>query len=50
MLGAYLLELFELAGVRDAKVDETQCCRKGASECCWRIAWPARPEDAARGR
>jgi hypothetical protein len=39
MLGAYLLELFCLAGVRDAKVEEVACCRRGARECRWRIAW-----------
>ena len=43
MLGAYLLELFCLAGVADAKVAETSCCRAGASECRWHIAWTSAP-------
>jgi hypothetical protein len=40
MLGAYLLELFELAGVKAPRVAELSCCRKGAPECRWRIEWP----------
>ena len=44
MLGAYLQELFVLAGVRDPKADEHACCRSGAPACCWRIAWTAEPE------
>jgi predicted hydrocarbon binding protein len=39
MLGAYLSELFELAGVRDAKVEEVACCRRGSRDCRWRIEW-----------
>jgi hypothetical protein len=42
MLGAYLLELFAMAGVRDAKVEEVACCRKGASACRWQLEWSAR--------
>jgi hypothetical protein len=48
MLGAYVLELFALANVTDAKVDEVACCRRGAPECRWRIEWPARPGSPAR--
>jgi len=39
MLGAYLQELFVMAGVRDAKAVERTCCRSGAPACCWRIEW-----------
>jgi hypothetical protein len=39
MLGAYLLELFTLAGVQGVKVSESSCCRAGAPECRWRIEW-----------
>ena len=39
MLGAYLLELFELAGVKSPRAVERTCCRNGAPECRWRIEW-----------
>jgi hypothetical protein len=39
MLAGYLLELFVVAGAPDAKIDETACCRRGASACRWRIEW-----------
>jgi hypothetical protein len=41
MLGAYLMELFVLAGASSAKADEVACCRAGARECRWRIEWTA---------
>ena len=41
MLGAYVLELFELAGMREPRGDEVACCRAGAPECRWRITWSA---------
>ena len=41
MLGAYLVQLFELAGVRDVKVDERACCRLGAPACRWQLTWTA---------
>ena len=44
MLGAYLLELFEMAGVKDPKVAETACCCVGAPECHWHIEWSPRAE------
>lgn len=47
MLGAYLLELFALAGVADAKGEEVACCRRGASACRWRIGWTPRPDGDA---
>jgi predicted hydrocarbon binding protein len=44
LTGAYLREAFELAGARDAVVDERACCRTGAPACEWRIAWtPEQP-------
>jgi hypothetical protein len=49
LLGAYVLELFALAGVSDAKVEEVACCRRGALDCRWRIAWPAPPEPPVGG-
>jgi hypothetical protein len=47
MLAAYLLELFALAGVPDAKADELACCRKGARECRWRLEWAGHPAEPA---
>jgi len=47
MLGAYLLELFEIAGLKDPTVDELWCCRLGARDCCWRIEWTPEHEDPA---
>jgi hypothetical protein len=44
MLGAYLQELFVLAGVRDPSAEERACCRSGAPACTWRIAWTPEPE------
>jgi hypothetical protein len=46
MLGAHLLELFELAGVKAARVAELACCRHGAPECRLRIEWPPESESA----
>jgi predicted hydrocarbon binding protein len=48
IIGAYLREAFELAGVRDAKVAERACCRAGAPACEWRIEWT--PDPAASRR
>ena len=48
MLGAYLLELFELSGVRDTKVEEHACCRLGAPACRWRITWTPGAASAPR--
>jgi hypothetical protein len=39
IIGAYLLQAFEIAGARDAKVSERACCRAGAPACEWRIEW-----------
>ena len=46
MLGAYLLQLFELAGVDDVKVEERACCRLGAPACRWHLRWTPREETA----
>jgi hypothetical protein len=43
MLGAYLLQLFEIAGVDAAKIEERACTRRGAPACRWHVAWTARP-------
>jgi hypothetical protein len=47
MLGAYLVQLFELAGVSDVKVDELACCRHGAPACRWHLSWTS-PGEAAK--
>jgi hypothetical protein len=39
MLGAYLEELFAMAGVRSPSAVERTCCRSGAPACSWRIGW-----------
>jgi predicted hydrocarbon binding protein len=46
IIGTYVCEAFELAGARDAKVDERACCRAGAPACEWRIAWTPGAETA----
>ena len=47
MLGAYLYELFALAGATDLKVSEPTCCRAGARECRWQIRWEGERTPAA---
>jgi hypothetical protein len=47
MLGAYLVQLFELSGVDAVKIDERSCCRSGAPACRWEIGWTPRGESAA---
>jgi hypothetical protein len=44
MLGAYLVQLFELANVDDVKVEERACCRRGAPACRWQLSWTSRDE------
>ena len=50
MLGAYVQELFVMAGVRDPKAVEHACCRSGAPACCWRIDWTPEPDFMSGGR
>jgi len=42
MLGAYLVQLFELAGVDDAKIAERACRLRGAPACRWELSWASR--------